>query len=72
MAGDIIGNKVRELRIAAGLTQRALADRTEGHDHIDPATLSRIERSRSEVYAAQPRTAHAIAKALGCSIDDLR
>ena len=64
--GDL-GQRVLERRLALGLSQGELADRTNGK--IDQTGISRIERGATE----EPRilTVAAIARALGCTLDDL-
>ena len=59
-----IGQNVRKLRLAAGLTQATLAERTG----IADATLSRIERNR---LTPSLRLAGQLAEALGVAVDTL-
>lgn len=58
------GKRVRERRIAAGLTQRQLAERARMKNH----TVSLVERGET---AANLITMVLIAEALGCGIIDL-
>jgi transcriptional regulator with XRE-family HTH domain len=64
--GDL-GRRVLERRLSLGLSQEDLAERTGGK--IDQTGVSRIERGATE----EPRilTVAAIARALGCTLDDL-
>jgi transcriptional regulator with XRE-family HTH domain len=72
MAGDINGNKVRQRRLELGLSRRELSQRTLGHDHIVISTIASIEDRGNETHRAQPRTARALAKALGTDLSKLR
>jgi len=60
-----LGSAIKDRRIAAGLTQDDMEKRT-GYDQ---GFISRIERSK--VRAPSIEVVAAIARALGCSMDDL-
>jgi putative transcriptional regulator len=60
-----LGSAIRDRRIAAGLTQDDMERRT-GYDQ---GFISRIERNK--VRAPSIEVVAAIARALGCSMDDL-
>lgn len=59
-----VGQRVAELREAAGLTQQGLADASG----MDPANLRPIEAGRRNVTL---RTLVALANGLGCSLEEL-
>lgn len=59
-----LGNRVRELRVRAGLTQSRLADRVD----ISHEFMSRLERG---IKAPSLETAKKIADALGISVAEL-
>jgi len=63
--GKIIGERVRQARIRAGLTQEKLAQKSQ----ISTVTISRLERGATEY----PRRAELtqIAAALGLDVDEL-
>ncbi len=57
-------NRVRELRMAAGMTQRQLADRV----HVSSRTIISIER---EQYNPSLLLAYRIAEVFGGTVEDL-
>lgn len=62
-----MGNRLKELRMASGLTQQAIADKigtTKGN-------ISKWETGERELMAARGITLHKIADVLGCTIEDL-
>lgn len=59
-----MANKLKEMRIAAGLTQGQLAE----YLHIDKTLLSRIETGERPLNLAYAKK---IADLLNCSVDDL-
>ena len=61
---EVIAEKVREARTAAGLSQAALAEAA----HLSNETISRIERG---AYDASLQSIVALADALGVSVDFL-
>lgn len=58
------GDKIAEVRIRAGLTQSALAERVG----VNRSYINRIE---SGYRSGTPATLLAIADALGCTLDDI-
>jgi transcriptional regulator with XRE-family HTH domain len=52
-------------------TQEQLAEATKGKNKVGPATIKRIESTKTGTYSAQDRIAEALAKALGVSVGDL-
>ena len=62
MAG--IKTRVREMRLAAGLTQQQLADRV----HVSARTIISIER---EQYNPSLMLAYRLAEVFGTSVEDL-
>ena len=66
---NIIGNRIREFRINAGITQEDLAARLNVLDiNIDRPMISKIENCSREIVDYEIK---AIAKALKVSIEDL-
>lgn len=60
-----IGNKIKEKRVAAGLTQQELAERTGG---CSKAYISAVERGRTEISEEKAR---GFAEAFGCDVGDI-
>ena len=58
------GEKVAELRIKRGLSQRDLADKA----NVSPSTINLTENDRTSL---RPSTARRVAEALGVEVADL-
>jgi len=66
---NMVGRKVRDLRIAKGLSQQTLSDRLETHAvYICRGSISRIEDMQRTVTDIE---LYGLAEVLGVSIDDL-
>ncbi len=59
-----VRNSIRELRLAAGLTQQDLAERIE-------ATRQTVIAIEAEKYAPSLELAFRIAEVFGCSVDEI-
>lgn len=59
--------KLKELRLAAGLSQNQLAQEAQLHVQA----LSKLDRGARDIKNVRLETALKIAKALHCSVDDL-
>lgn len=59
-----VRNSIRELRLAAGLTQQDLAERIE-------ATRQTVIAIEAEKYAPSLELAFRIADVFGCSVDEV-
>ena len=60
-----IGQRIKEKRVAAGLTQQELAERTGG---CSKAYISAVERGRTEISEEKAR---GFAEVFGCDIGDI-
>ena len=61
---------LKNLRNRHGISQQALAERTQGRNRVGVATIKRIEAA-DEVYDARRRVAEGLAQALGVSVETL-
>lgn len=60
-------NKLKEKREAAGISQAVLAERTG----ISVRVIQNYEQGTRDLNGARAITVYRIAKALGCSVEDL-
>lgn len=71
MATQIHPASLKSFRDRKHWTQEQLAEATKGKSKVSLPTIKRIESTKDGSYPANDRVAEGLAKALGCTIDDL-